>query len=73
MQTQLQDFGSFSTGLLADLEMNEQHQNKVTAVFLFYFNVCFYLKLIGQNLFCLKCFLTSTAALLSVVLFFFYV
>lgn len=28
MQTRLLDFGSFSTGLLADLEMNEQHQNK---------------------------------------------
>ncbi|KAM9859203.1 inhibitor of nuclear factor kappa-B kinase subunit epsilon [Aulostomus maculatus] len=28
MQHQLQDFSSFSTGLLADLEMNEQHQNK---------------------------------------------
>uniref|UniRef100_A0A8D0CUQ5 Inhibitor of nuclear factor kappa B kinase subunit epsilon n=1 Tax=Sander lucioperca TaxID=283035 RepID=A0A8D0CUQ5_SANLU len=29
MQTRLQDFSSFSTGLLADLEMNEQRQNKV--------------------------------------------
>lgn len=29
MQTRLQDFSSFSTGLLADLEMSEQHQNKV--------------------------------------------
>ncbi|XP_038553273.1 inhibitor of nuclear factor kappa-B kinase subunit epsilon [Micropterus salmoides] len=28
MQTRLQDFSSFSTGLLADLEMSEQHQNK---------------------------------------------
>ncbi|XP_037534844.1 inhibitor of nuclear factor kappa-B kinase subunit epsilon [Nematolebias whitei] len=28
MQAQLQDFGSFSRGLLADLEMTEQHQNK---------------------------------------------
>lgn len=29
MQTRLQDFNSFSIGLLADLEMNEQQQNKV--------------------------------------------
>ncbi|XP_053172716.1 inhibitor of nuclear factor kappa-B kinase subunit epsilon [Scomber japonicus] len=29
MQTRLQDFSSFSRGLLADLEMNEQRQNKV--------------------------------------------
>uniref|UniRef100_A0A671UP59 Inhibitor of nuclear factor kappa B kinase subunit epsilon n=1 Tax=Sparus aurata TaxID=8175 RepID=A0A671UP59_SPAAU len=29
MQTRLQDFSSFSTGLLADLEMSEQCQNKV--------------------------------------------
>ncbi|XP_047440024.1 inhibitor of nuclear factor kappa-B kinase subunit epsilon [Mugil cephalus] len=29
MQTRLQDFSSFSTGLLADLEMNVQRQNKV--------------------------------------------
>ncbi|XP_078104328.1 inhibitor of nuclear factor kappa-B kinase subunit epsilon isoform X2 [Sander vitreus] len=28
MQTRLQDFSSFSTGLLADLEMSEQRQNK---------------------------------------------
>ncbi|KAM4587836.1 inhibitor of nuclear factor kappa-B kinase subunit epsilon [Odontesthes bonariensis] len=28
MQTRLEDFASFSTGLLADLEMNEQHQTK---------------------------------------------
>ncbi|KAM3622312.1 uncharacterized protein V6R79_023058 [Siganus canaliculatus] len=28
MQTRLQDFSSFSTGLLADLEMNEKCQNK---------------------------------------------
>ncbi|XP_029288263.1 inhibitor of nuclear factor kappa-B kinase subunit epsilon isoform X2 [Cottoperca gobio] len=28
MQTRLQGFNSFSTGLLADLEMSEQHQNK---------------------------------------------
>ncbi|XP_017271157.1 inhibitor of nuclear factor kappa-B kinase subunit epsilon [Kryptolebias marmoratus] len=28
MQTRLQDFGSFSTGLLADLDVNEQQQNK---------------------------------------------
>ncbi|XP_074523004.1 inhibitor of nuclear factor kappa-B kinase subunit epsilon [Halichoeres trimaculatus] len=28
MQTRLQDFGSFSTGLLADLEMSNQRQNK---------------------------------------------
>nr|XP_057911606.1 inhibitor of nuclear factor kappa-B kinase subunit epsilon [Doryrhamphus excisus]XP_057911607.1 inhibitor of nuclear factor kappa-B kinase subunit epsilon [Doryrhamphus excisus] len=28
MQTHLQDFGSFSTGLLADLEITEQQQNK---------------------------------------------
>ncbi|XP_034537118.1 inhibitor of nuclear factor kappa-B kinase subunit epsilon [Notolabrus celidotus] len=28
MQTRLQDFGSFSTGLLADLEMSNQCQNK---------------------------------------------
>uniref|UniRef100_A0A3Q1JQ09 Protein kinase domain-containing protein n=1 Tax=Anabas testudineus TaxID=64144 RepID=A0A3Q1JQ09_ANATE len=29
MQTRLHDFSSFSTGLLADLEMSEQRQNKV--------------------------------------------
>ncbi|XP_061687643.1 inhibitor of nuclear factor kappa-B kinase subunit epsilon isoform X4 [Syngnathoides biaculeatus] len=29
MQNHLQDFSSFSTGLLADLEITEQHQNKV--------------------------------------------
>ncbi|XP_077458567.1 inhibitor of nuclear factor kappa-B kinase subunit epsilon isoform X2 [Stigmatopora argus] len=28
MQNHMQDFNSFSTGLLADLEMSEQHQNK---------------------------------------------
>nr|XP_015815061.2 inhibitor of nuclear factor kappa-B kinase subunit epsilon isoform X2 [Nothobranchius furzeri] len=28
IETRLQDLGSFSTGLLADLEMNEQHQNQ---------------------------------------------
>ncbi|XP_077581753.1 inhibitor of nuclear factor kappa-B kinase subunit epsilon isoform X2 [Stigmatopora nigra] len=28
MQIHMQDFNSFSTGLLADLEMSEQHQNK---------------------------------------------
>lgn len=30
MQTRLRDFSSFSTGLLADLEMSEQRQNKVS-------------------------------------------
>ncbi|XP_061544030.1 inhibitor of nuclear factor kappa-B kinase subunit epsilon isoform X3 [Phycodurus eques] len=29
MQNHLQDFSSFSTGLLADLEITEQHQNKI--------------------------------------------
>lgn len=32
MQTRLQDFNSFSIGLLADLEMNEQQQNKVLSL-----------------------------------------
>uniref|UniRef100_A0AAQ5XBF4 Protein kinase domain-containing protein n=1 Tax=Amphiprion ocellaris TaxID=80972 RepID=A0AAQ5XBF4_AMPOC len=32
MQTRLQDFSSFSTGLLADLEMSEQRQNKVNII-----------------------------------------
>nr|XP_046240121.1 inhibitor of nuclear factor kappa-B kinase subunit epsilon [Scatophagus argus]XP_046240122.1 inhibitor of nuclear factor kappa-B kinase subunit epsilon [Scatophagus argus] len=35
MQTRLQDFSSFSTGLLADLEMSEQHQNKALDRILF--------------------------------------
>ncbi|XP_031179019.1 inhibitor of nuclear factor kappa-B kinase subunit epsilon isoform X2 [Sander lucioperca] len=35
MQTRLQDFSSFSTGLLADLEMNEQRQNKALDRILF--------------------------------------
>lgn len=35
MQTRLQDFRSFSTGLLADLEMSEQRQNKVMDRILF--------------------------------------
>ncbi|XP_044034912.1 inhibitor of nuclear factor kappa-B kinase subunit epsilon [Siniperca chuatsi] len=35
MQTRLQDFNSFSTGLLADLEMSEQHQNKALDRILF--------------------------------------
>lgn len=35
MQTRLQDFNSFSIGLLADLEMSEQLQNKV-----FFFSLC---------------------------------
>lgn len=30
MQTRLQEFNSFSIGLLADLEMSEQQQNKVS-------------------------------------------
>lgn len=30
MQTRLQDFSSFSAGLIADLEMSEQCQNKVS-------------------------------------------
>lgn len=29
MQTRLQDFNSFSIGLLSDLQMSEQQQNKV--------------------------------------------
>ncbi|XP_070815835.1 inhibitor of nuclear factor kappa-B kinase subunit epsilon isoform X1 [Chaetodon trifascialis] len=35
MQTRLQDFSSFSTGLLADLEMSEQCQNKALDRILF--------------------------------------
>ncbi|XP_030275172.1 inhibitor of nuclear factor kappa-B kinase subunit epsilon isoform X1 [Sparus aurata] len=35
MQTRLQDFSSFSTGLLADLEMSEQCQNKTLDKILF--------------------------------------
>ncbi|XP_037637196.1 inhibitor of nuclear factor kappa-B kinase subunit epsilon [Sebastes umbrosus] len=35
MQTRLQDFSSFSTGLLADLEMSEQRQNKALDRILF--------------------------------------
>ncbi|XP_034726002.1 inhibitor of nuclear factor kappa-B kinase subunit epsilon isoform X1 [Etheostoma cragini] len=35
MQTRLQDFNSFSTGLLADLEMSEQRQNKALDRILF--------------------------------------
>ncbi|XP_040890485.1 inhibitor of nuclear factor kappa-B kinase subunit epsilon [Toxotes jaculatrix] len=35
MQTQLQDFSSFSTGLLADLDMSEQRQNKAVDRILF--------------------------------------
>lgn len=35
IQTRLQDFSSFSTGLLADLEISEQSQNKVRKVFFF--------------------------------------
>ncbi|XP_008294259.1 inhibitor of nuclear factor kappa-B kinase subunit epsilon isoform X1 [Stegastes partitus] len=35
MQTRLQDFSSFSTGLLADLEMSEQRQNKAMDRILF--------------------------------------
>ncbi|XP_056293995.1 inhibitor of nuclear factor kappa-B kinase subunit epsilon [Pseudoliparis swirei] len=35
MQTRLQDFSSFSTGLLADLEMSKQHQNKALDRILF--------------------------------------
>ncbi|XP_042356811.1 inhibitor of nuclear factor kappa-B kinase subunit epsilon isoform X2 [Plectropomus leopardus] len=35
MQTRLQDFSSFSTGLLADLEMSEQQQNKALDTILF--------------------------------------
>lgn len=35
MQARLQDFNSFSIGLLADLEMSEQLQNKV-----FFFSLC---------------------------------
>lgn len=31
MQTRLQEFNSFSIGLLADLEMSEQQQNKVSS------------------------------------------
>uniref|UniRef100_A0A8C4GDR2 Inhibitor of nuclear factor kappa B kinase subunit epsilon n=1 Tax=Dicentrarchus labrax TaxID=13489 RepID=A0A8C4GDR2_DICLA len=38
MQTRLQDFSSFSTGLLADLEMSEQRQNKVNI--LLYLCIC---------------------------------
>lgn len=39
MQTRLQDFTSFSAGLLGDLDISEQQQNKVSMSFFYDFQI----------------------------------